>query len=203
MSVISKMTAKVQEVGLRNTIVGTIRRMYFKRLQKQEGFDAWHITPYELRGYLQATAGYINAHHAVRVVDIGCGLGELERHLRTPEVIGMDLSEEVIRTARWLNPSRTFLVGSFDEYDIPEPVDYLVTLGFMHGGDESMWQAPYRSLLTSFPQIRAVIVDTVPDAPDGSHHLDFTKILPEDFLLKDRLGPFLNGRFIEIYERVS
>lgn len=46
------------------------------------------------------------------------------------------------------------------------------------------------------------IVDTVPEE-GNSHFLDFTLILPDEYKLIDRLGPFLAGRYIEVYEKAD
>lgn len=46
---------KIGEVGIINCILGGVKRERYKRLCKKYHFDSWHITPYELRKYLQDT----------------------------------------------------------------------------------------------------------------------------------------------------
>ncbi|WP_160558359.1 class I SAM-dependent methyltransferase [Parablautia muri] len=48
-------------------------------------------------------------------MDIGCGLGELLRHITANKKVGMDMCEDVILAARELDDGMaTYKVGSFD-----------------------------------------------------------------------------------------
>ena len=189
---------KMREVGIINCIVGFLKREKYKRMQKTYHFDSWHISPYELRKYLQATVDYINSKDVQTVVDIGCGLGEMLRRIKAENRIGMDVHEETIRAAEKLSKGDiTYRVGSFQELQIEKPIDYLVTLGFMHGGTEETWRMPYRDVANR-NHILHFIVDTVPEEGD-SHHLNFSDILPDHYRLVDKMGPFLGGRYIEVY----
>ena len=49
-----------------------------------------NISPYELRKYVQVTAEYVNSKKADVVADIGCGLGEMLRHINAETRIGID-----------------------------------------------------------------------------------------------------------------
>lgn len=191
---------KMQEVGIINTVVGGVKREYYKKLQKKYHFDMWHISPYELRKYVQAAAAYVNAKNAEVVVDVGCGLGEMLRHANAKVRIGFDIHEETIEAAKMLSKGDIiFNVGSFDKVNIKEPIDYLITLGFMHGSTEETWKPCYHEIAKR-NEIKHFIIDTVPEE-GGSHFLDFGIILPDNYKLVDKMGPFLGGRFIEIYEK--
>jgi len=134
-------------------------------------------------------------------VDIGCGLGEVLRHLHAPNRIGMDICEKCLQTARLLDKSNqiTFSLGSLNELKLNDPIDYVITLAFMHGGREDVWKDTYHNCAAN-NDIKAFIVDVLPE--DGTtHHLDFELILPDNYVLKDKLGPFLSGRFLHIYEK--
>lgn len=52
---------KINEVGMKNTFVGIIRREYYKKLQQIYNYDVWHVSPYELRKYAQDVVQYINS----------------------------------------------------------------------------------------------------------------------------------------------
>jgi SAM-dependent methyltransferase len=57
-----------------------------------------------------------------RVCDIGCGPGQIARYLRDRgvEMCGVDLSREMVRFARRLNPDIPFERGDMLELDAPE-----------------------------------------------------------------------------------
>ena len=200
MSILGRVQKKIKEVGFKNCIWGVVIRERYKKLQKKYGFDTWHLSPYEWREYTQKTAAYINVHCADKVVDIGCGLGGLLRHINASTKIGMDIHEDVIQAARELSDeSIAYKVGSFDELVGEEGIDYVITLGFTHGGTEETWKGSYHNVAQK-NDIRHFVVDTVPE--DGpSHFLNYRDILPENYVMTDRMGPFLGGRCIEIWEK--
>lgn len=192
---------KIREVGIINCILGGIKREKYKVLCKKYHFDSWHIAPYELRKYLQATAAYVNEKKADVVVDIGCGLGEMLRHINAGIRIGFDIHEEPVKVARMLCKDNViYQMGSFDEVNLNEPIDYLITLGFMHGGTEETWRSCYHNIAKR-NDVRHFLVDTVPEGYDGAHYLNFSNILPDNYKLINKMGPFLGGRFIEVYEK--
>lgn len=194
-----KIIRKIKEVGLKNVITGCIKRAEYTKLIKKYHFDSWHLSPYEWRRYIQECAKYINAHNCHTVVDIGCGLGGLLQHIKADKRIGLDESERVIRAANELSDGKiTFKTGSFDELT-EKPVDYLVTLNFMHGGTESTWIRPYH-MVAEQNDVWHFVVDTVP-AKGKSHFLDWSKILPDNYKRIEKLGPFLSGRYVEIWEK--
>ena len=197
----SHVLTKIKEVGLRNCIVGMTKRGKYKKMQTRYQFDAWHISPYELRKYVQVVAEYVSDKQADVVIDIGCGLGELLRHTKAKQRIGLDLSKEVIEAAAVLGGNISYIAGSFEQVAVLEPIDYLITLNFMHGGTNETW-IPHYADVAKRNDIRHFIVDTVPD--DGaSHRLEFEKILPSEYQMIDRMGPFLGDRYIEVYKKAE
>lgn len=204
MGILGRIWKKTKEVGFINCLLGAILRIRYIKMQKIYGFESWHFSPYEWREYLQATAKYINAHKAETVVDIGCGLGGLLRHINAATRIGIDMHEEVISAARKLSDrSIKYSVGCLgeviNEIDGKKQIDYLITFGFTHGSREEKWIPLYRNVAEKH-NIKHFAVDTVPE--DGpSHFLDYRKILPENYTLIERMGPFLGGRCVEIWEK--
>ena len=194
-----KIMRKIKEVGLKNVIIGSVKRVKYEKLIRRYHFDPWHLSPYEWREYVQACAKYINSHNCKTVVDIGCGLGGMLQHVKADKKIGLDDQEEVIRAARELVDGTISLeTGSFDDL-AEKPIDYLITLGFMHGSPESTWTRPYR-LVAERNDVQHFIVDTIP-AREDSYLLDWSKILPKNYKRIERLGPFLSGRYVEIWEK--
>lgn len=196
-----KIIRKIKEVGLKNVFIGGVKRVKYTRLFKKYHFDEWHLSPYEWKEYAQVCVNYINAHSCATVVDIGCGLGGVLQHIKADKRIGLDLHEEVIMAARELSDGTiVYKTGSFDALT-ESPVDYLVTLNFMHGGTEATWEAPYHTAAER-NDVRHFIVDTVP-AEGGSHCLDWSRILPDNYKRIERFGPFLGGRYVEVWEKTA
>lgn len=196
-----KLIRKIREVGPQNVLVGGWKRIKYGKLIEKYHFDSWHLSPYEWKEYAQACVKYINANDCQTIVDIGCGLGGILRHVKADRKIGLDLQEEVILAARELSDKTIiYRTGSFDAL-AEKPVDYLVTLNFMHGGTEETWREPYQTAAAR-NDIRHFIVDTVPEE-GGSHFLDWSRILPGNYRRIERLGPFLSGRYVEVWEKAE
>lgn len=195
---------KFSEVGAKNVFIGSIKRIRYFFLQKKYGFDKWHISPMEHRKYAQEVIRYINTqpNSVKKVIDIGCGLGDVIRYIKAEEKLGYDLDDAAIKVARTLgkHDKTKYVIGSFDDIKSGQEIDYLITLGFMHGGDEKVWIEPYRKV-SEENLIKNIIVDVIPEGKDNAHTLDFTKILPSDYFLKDRIGPFLGDKYIEVYAK--
>ena len=87
------------------------------------------------RGYRKLLAHYYNLliPPEARVLEIGCGRGELLAGLRTRNVTGVDLSETQIEAARQRIPHGRFFVQAGEELTIEGPFDVIIisdTLNF-------------------------------------------------------------------------
>lgn len=199
-NVLQRFGERTREVGFLRCILGLLKRERYRRMQKKYGFDPWHISPYELRKYVQEVSNYISLSGAEVVVDIGCGLGELLRSLpEVPVRAGYDINKNVLEAAETLGGRICFEQGSFSEVRLEQPIDFLVTLNFMHGSPEEVWRPRYHEIAVK-NEIRHFIVDTLIGRKEG-YSLDFRRILPENYERAGRLGPFRNGRFVEIYKK--
>lgn len=195
---------KIFEVGLINFIIGCIKRIKYSILCNKYGFDKWHVQPYELRRYAIEAGKYISQYRPELVVDIGCGLGDLLRHIRLSETgqgFGYDLSESTIKAAKKLSKSKKldFQVGSFDQVNFSQTIDYLSAFGFMHGSPEEKWKPQFDKLL-KHNRIHYIVVDVFPEVQEmGQHRLDFSKILPPNFKKVQKMGPFMGSKYIEVW----
>ena len=193
---------KINEVGIANTLVGGLKQIKYLHLQKKYGFLKWNVSPYELRPYIQACAKYINASGHNSIVDVGCGLGEMLRHVNCRERIGFDVEEQSINVARYLDKKRAidFRVGSFDEVrDLK--ADILVSLNFMHVKTEDYWKPIYAEVLSK-NTFNEIMVDSITEPGTGQHHLDWKKILPSGYEKISEKGQFRFGRVIQVYRKV-
>jgi SAM-dependent methyltransferase len=82
------------------------------------------------RGAAPALVELLKQANARRVLDIGCGAGPLTRALIDAgfDVIGIDISPEMIALARLVAPEAEFHVGSIYEFELPA-CDAIVALG--------------------------------------------------------------------------
>lgn len=204
-----KIFNKIKEVGLKNTIIGTFKRFRYKLLQKKYNFDSWHISPYELREYAQAVAEYVSNKDCKDglVIDLGCGLGEVIANIKQDKRIGYDVNKTLIELAPSLHKKEniTFRNGTFDEicddYQSGTKVAYFITLAFMQGSTEDKWKDLYHKVAKHF-DVEHFLIDTHKEGVNNAHRLNFKKILPENYILEERMGPFLSERFVEIYKKV-
>lgn len=199
---IRKFINMMLQVGVTNTVVGALKLRKYNKLQEQYEFYEWNRMPFELRKYIQEAAKIINKDEPECVVDIGCGLGELLRHINARYKVGVDIDERSITVAKLLDKAGeiNFFCGSFDQIqDIK--ADYIVTLNFMGGHDTEYWKPYYRKLLED-NYCNKILVDVLPEK-DGNHHLDFREVLPSNYYLITDKGPFMAGRHIQVFERIK
>lgn len=83
--------------------------------------DALHGAPLD-RAMLGVFAEFVLAGGGGTVADVGCGPGRLTGHLRSLglDVVGTDLSPEMIRLAREAHPDVRFEVGSMTGLPVPD-----------------------------------------------------------------------------------
>lgn len=85
--------------------------------------------------------GYLSTGPGDRVLDIGCGTGDLSVLLQESDYLGFDPSEEYVRSAADRHGSDTtqFRVGGVGEIDVPKAsVDVCVAKGVLHHLDDGL-----------------------------------------------------------------
>lgn len=205
---------KISEFGFGNYWAGKCRKVKYKCLQKKYKFGDWHrMQPFEFKKYSQDVVRFVSGHEPGIVVDVGCGLGELlssikwsgsvsNSKVQPGRGIGFDVSGNLIDAAAFLGRRKSrleFHVGSFADIDIKEPIDFLIALNFMHVAKAEYWKSEFETLCCQ-NTIRHIIIDTVPEKElPAMHFLDFREILPPKYSLYKQLGPYDNGRTVEIW----
>lgn len=82
------------------------------------------------------TEQYFRTRPGDKIVDIGCGPGDLLEFLPQPRYVGIDISEEYVREGqRRYGNAAVFLAGTTDDYHNDERVqdaDLVICFGVMH-----------------------------------------------------------------------
>ena len=81
-----------------------------------------------------------------RIIDVGCGIGQFEQVLPSLNIVGLDISEEMLEEAR-KRSNKTFVLGSAESLDFGDStfdaVFYIATLEFI-GDYQKAIQEAYR-----------------------------------------------------------
>ena len=150
---------KIAEAWYKSTELGKWKQLYFKWLQRRYGFDKWHTTPINFRPYAIGIVHYLNQQPKRKVVEIGCGLGEVIGNIRNCEGEGIDFDAAVIKAARKLYRNTHFRTGTFENVK-KQKIDYLITVNFIHSIPPEELREKYRRLCEN-NEIRHIVLDTV------------------------------------------
>jgi SAM-dependent methyltransferase len=100
------------------------------------GFDIWHITNGgRCRPYKLIIADKINqlSPDNATVVEVGCGLGDILRHVKSANRIGCDIDHRVIRAARMRALFHNVVLRVGDSTVISESaIDVLIMVNWIH-----------------------------------------------------------------------
>jgi trans-aconitate methyltransferase len=92
----------------------------------------------------------LNPQHGERILDVGCGTGDLARQIRESgaEVIGIDSSSEMVHAAKKKYPSLHFEVQSAENIHFKDPFDAVFSNATLHWvpDAEKTVQSIYQSL---------------------------------------------------------
>lgn len=140
-------------------IVGGIKQKYFMILMRKYQFEEWHVLPINFRPYAIRIVDYLNEQKTGRVVEIGCGLGEIIGNINTHERLGYDIDSRVILAAKKIYRKVVFHTGSFEDVK-NQKVDYLITVNFIHNIPPEELREKYLGLIEN-NEIKHIILDVV------------------------------------------
>ncbi len=95
--------------------------------------DSWHA---KNRYYHESLERILRFHipPGSKVIEIGCGTGDLLHSLAPVRGVGIDISPKMIEIARSKYPDLDFLVGDAEDLPLSEPFDYVIlsdVIGYM------------------------------------------------------------------------
>ena len=135
-------------------------------------FEKWHLSSIESRDYSVDLVNFINRDisNEARVVEIGCGLGEIISCINCQHRYGYDVSKNVINAARKRSIFNKviFNIGSFNSFSNLE-IDYLIAVNFLHDFDKKQLNEWFHQV-TNNNNINKIIVDEVSDAGYAYNH---------------------------------
>lgn len=144
----------VQNWWISDVWVGRCKQIVLHILQRFYLFDDWHLAPINIRPYAREVVcvvqKYINHFEIEAVIEVGCGLGSIigniQKPLRRYKRLGIDKDSNVVRAAKILHPSVTFLQGSFDKVRI-DGHSCLIMVDFIHRIPEEELKRSISSIL--------------------------------------------------------
>ena len=171
-------------------------------LQRAYGFDRWHVG-HAGEAYARDIVRALNAWPAPEreaAVEIGCGLGDILRHLAFRERLGLDADEGVLGAARLLARLQRGSSPRFGRFHFPQSELSSVSM-------RSSWSTGFtRSIRTRFAAPcasyaahhlspgGAVVLDTIEDAAYVHNH--DVRALAWPGASVDEIGRYPRGRHV-------
>jgi trans-aconitate methyltransferase len=94
--------------------------------------------------------GLLNARPGERILDLGCGTGQLAGAIvqTGAHVIGLDIASEMLAQARTNFPAVEFVQGDASSFTLPEPVDAIFSNAALHwvADDDGVGRSVARAL---------------------------------------------------------
>lgn len=144
--------------------------MYRKTVCKLFKVEEWHYgSGAEQRPYSICTYNLINGMKPLgKVVEVGCGLGDILSKIETKNKVGYDINPNVIKASKIIHPKLKTCVGSFDDIR-NEEIDILYCVDVLHILPDNDFRKKYEELIEE-NKIENIIVDFVPSPPYQNSH---------------------------------
>ncbi|HXB07296.1 MAG TPA: class I SAM-dependent methyltransferase [Puia sp.] len=141
------------------------------------GFDRWHIFTLDEKQYARDIIVWCN-RRPVRnsFAEIGCGMGDIVRHVRYSERVGYDLDERILKAARFLvritgKKQLRFSLFSFPDSPLPGSHDVILMVNWIHHIEPAMLKARIEEYFAgSLNHGGTIIIDTVQDPEYKFNH---------------------------------
>lgn len=154
---------KIAKNWYSNNKIGKAKELYFKHLQHKYKFQQWHTTPINFRPYAIGIVNYLNKQKKKKVVEVGCGLGEIIGNVLDCDREAFDLDVNVIKAAKRLYHNTSFKVGTFENIK-DQKIDYLITVNFIHVIPPDELKEKYDDLCRN-NDIKHIVLD-ITDSPE-------------------------------------
>lgn len=161
------MSGSLRKWWMSDYLVGNCKQKFHAILQKIYAFDEWHLGSINFKPYAREVVLTIEKYMGKKkirfIIEIGCGLGDVIGNIKTAsnrkcKKIGIDRDDNVIKAAKLLHPSITFLQGSFDRCRNKDGV-CLIMINFIHRIPKEELKEEMKSLLLA-NKVDLVVIDT-------------------------------------------
>jgi len=175
-----------------------VLRLFFR-------FDRWNIIALRERPYARAIIGFLNAlphEQRTKSLEIGCGLGDIIRHIHFKERAGFDADNRVLRAARFLSWFNRSIITRFIRFDFPDNslfgrYDVIIMVNWIHGVRPDVLKQKIEDYAReNLLEGGMIIIDTVGDTEYPFNH-DITALTADIECRILKLGRYRRGR--EVY----
>jgi SAM-dependent methyltransferase len=171
-------------------------------LHRAYGFDRWHVG-HAGEAYARDIVQALNAWPVSAretVVEIGCGLGDIVRHLAFRHRLGLDLDERVLAAARFLARFQRGTPPRFDRFDFPRSelsgvYNAIIMVNWIHQIDpDTLGRAVRAYRAQHLLPGGAIVLDTVDD-PAYEHNHDVHALAWPGASI-EQIGRYPRGRHV-------
>ncbi len=153
---------------------GKLQRIILRSFFK---FDNWHVYTLTEKKYAKDIIAYCNAKSLRNsFAEIGCGLGDIVRHVRYRERRGYDNDEKSLKAARFLKifsggGKISFSDFSFPDSQLPGKYDVIVLVNWIHLINPAVLKSAITAYFNkSLNEEGVIIIDTVQDPEYEFNH---------------------------------
>ena len=153
---------------------GKLQRILLRYIFK---FDHWHVFTLAEKNYAQDIITYCNARtKRDSFAEIGCGLGDIVRHVHYREKQGYDMDDRALNAARFLSAFNAGKKSSFSVFTFPDSklsgkYDVIVLVNWIHHIEPAMLRSSIGSYFkNALNDDGDIIVDTVQDPEYKFNH---------------------------------
>lgn len=168
-------------------------------LHKLLGFDRWHVTTLRKRGYARDIIHYANGRKIRgRAAEIGCGLGDIIRHLQYRVRLGLDSDPRVLRGAAFLaspfSRKIRWSVFHFPDTPLQGTFDLIIMVNWIHHIEpETLKRQLEVYFSNSLNRGGEIILDTVQD-PSYEYNHDIAFLMSGLGVVPHEIGAYERRR---------
>jgi SAM-dependent methyltransferase len=153
---------------------GKLQRIILRYIFK---FDKWHVFTLTEKKYAKDIIAYCNARPVRNsFAEIGCGLGDIVRHVQYQERLGCDMDEKALKAARFLSRLTgrgkiRFSVFTFPDSPLPGKYDLIVLVNWIHHIEPAVLKSGIAAFFNNgLNKGGVIIIDTVQDPEYRFNH---------------------------------
>jgi SAM-dependent methyltransferase len=168
-------------------------------------FDRWHISSLRERPYARDIIDYLNGlthEQRTSALEIGCGLGDIIRHIDFEDRFGLDTDNNVLRAARFLSRFNCVKI-SFMKFEFPDRnlfgrYDAIIMVNWIHNIRPDVLKQKIEDYgLNNLSKTGRIIIDTVQDRQYKYNH-DVAALTADLECHVIKLGLYKRGREVHV-----